>query len=211
MMPHSQPRLPCVPRALGGLALGCALGLLPVGAWASLSANSAAISSASVPVDATPALLFPSVAKAQAWQQWGSGDMRFLGFALYRATLWVAGTGIDSSPHALTLHYHRNLSREQLVNASLDEMRRLGGTDVAVARWQADLERVFPDVKAGERIVGLHLPGRGARFYHQGRLTGEIHDADFAQRFFAIWLAPRTRSPEVRALLLQRPLVAAED
>lgn len=156
-------------------------------------------------------MLFPAGAKAQAWQQWGSGDMRFLGFALYRATLWVAGTGIDNSPHALTLHYRRNISREQLVSASLDEMRRLGSPDAAVARWRADLERVFPDVKAGERIIGLHLPGQGARLYHQGRMTGEVNDADFAQRFFAIWLAPRTRSPEVRALLLQRPLVAAGD
>ena len=193
------------------MALGCALVLLPVVAWANLSASSAATSSAPVPVDATPAMLFPARAKDQPWQQWGSGDMRFLGFALYRATLWVAGAGVHNSPHALTLHYSRNISREQLVRASLDEMRRLGSTDATVARWQADLERVFPDVKVGERIIGLHLPGQGARFYHQGRLTGEVNDADFAQRFFAIWLDPRTRSPEVRALLLQRPLAATGD
>lgn len=211
MMPHGQPRRPCAPCALGGLALGYALGLLPVCAWANLSANSATLPVAPVPVDATPALLFPAEAGVQAWQQWGSGDMLFLGFALYRATLWVAGTGIDSSPHALTLHYRRNISREQLVSASLGEMRRLGGADAALSRWQADLERVFPDVKAGERIIGLHLPGQGARFYHQGRPTGEIQDAEFAKRFFAIWLAPRTRSPELRALLLQRPLVAERD
>lgn len=211
MMPRGQPQRRRVPCALRPVALGVALTLLPVAGWTSVSASSAATSPAPVPADATPALLFPAKSSSQAWQQWGSGEMRFFGFALYRATLWVAGAGVDNSPHALTLHYRRNISREQLVSASLDEMRRLGGADTTVARWQTDLVRVFPDVKAGERIIGLHLPGQGARFYHQGRLTGEVNDPDFAQRFFAIWLDPRTRSPELRALLLQRPQVAAGD
>ena len=210
-MAHDQPWRQSVSCALRAMALGVGLGLLPVAGWASVSANGTATSPAPAPADATPALLFQTGTNGQAWQQWGLAEMRFFGFALYRATLWVAGPGINNSPHALTLHYRRNISREQLVSASLDEMRRLGDADTTVARWQADLERVFPDVKTGERIIGLHLPGQGARFYHQGRLTGEVNDADFAQRFFAIWLDPRTRSPEVRALLLQRPLVAAGD
>jgi hypothetical protein len=211
MMPSGRLQRRCVHYKLRKMALGVVLGLLPVVGWSSLSTNGPAISPAWVPADATPAILFPVSARDQVWQQWGSGEMRFLGFALYRATLWVVGAAMDNSPHALTLLYRRNIAREQLVGASLDEMRRLGGSKATVDRWQTDLERVLPDVKAGERIIGLHLPGQGARFYHQGRLTGEINDADFARHFFAIWLDPRTRSPDVRALLLQRPLVAAGD
>ena len=153
----------------------------------------------------SPDFVLPSAGNGQPWQEWGSGEMRYFGFRLYRATLWIAGSDISSAPHALTLHYRRDISRDQLVNASLDEMRRLGGDTAAPERWKADLERVFPNVKEGERIIGLHLPGVGARFFHEGKPTGEVKDAEFARRFFAIWLDPRTRSPEVREKLLTRP------
>jgi hypothetical protein len=48
----------------------------------------------------------------------------------------------------------------------------------------------------------VHLPGKGATFYHQGRITGSIDDAEFAETFFAIWLDPRTREPSLRKALL---------
>lgn len=146
---------------------------------------------------------------AADWRQWGSGDMSWFGFSLYRATLWVAGNGPeaspDQSPSALQLDYRRDIPRERLVQTSLDEMRRLGADEAQLARWEADLRRVFPDVKAGDSIVGVHQPGRGARFFHQGRETGVIDDAEFARRFFAIWLDPASRSPTLRAALLKRP------
>lgn len=141
----------------------------------------------------------------QRWRQWGSGEMRFFGFRLYRATLWVAGADLEGSPHALHLWYRRDISRQQLVGASLDEMRRLGTDEGRLAQWKFDLERVFPDVREGDSIVGLHLPGQGARFFHQGKATGEVADPEFARRFFAIWLDPRTRSPDVRAQMLKPP------
>ena len=184
------------------LAVVWAATLYAIGATVPMPARAMTVSSTTVTTAATPAIVYPQAAN---WQEWGSGEMRFFGFRLYRATLWVAGAGIEASPHALTLHYHRDISRDQLVSASLDEMRRLGTDDAAVERWKADLNRVFPDVREGDRIIGLHLPGKGARFFHQGKLTGEVNDPEFARRFFAIWLDPRTRSPDVRALLLKRP------
>lgn len=157
--------------------------------------------------DATPAQVYP-MREGAGWQEWGAGEMRFFGFRLYRATLWVAGSSIDTAPFALTLHYHRDITRQQLVNSSLDEMRRTGTPEATAEKWRADLERVFPDVREGDRIIGIHLPGTGARFYHQGKLTGEVRDPDFSRRFFAIWLDPKTRSPDVRAMLLKRPASA---
>lgn len=194
-----------------GLGFGVLLGALATGLPRPAHAMTSAIAMNILAADATPAALFPLPANGAAWQQWGSGEMRFFGLRLYRATLWVAGAGIEHAPHALSLQYRRNFSRQQLVDASLDEMSRLDADGIAsqAARWQTELQRVFPDVKEDDRIVGIHLPGQGARFYHQGRLTGEIQDAELARRFFAIWLDPRTRSPEVRALLLKRPASAS--
>ncbi|MEI7429654.1 MAG: chalcone isomerase family protein [Betaproteobacteria bacterium] len=156
---------------------------------------------------ATSAIALPEAARQgqQGWKQWGSGEMTWFGFSLYRATLWVAGASPESAPSALQLDYRRDISRERLVSTSLDEMRRLGADEAQLKRWETDLRRVFPDVKEGDSIVGVHYPGRGASFYHQGQATGDVVDAEFARRFFAIWLDPASRSPALRAVLLKRP------
>lgn len=143
------------------------------------------------------------------WHQWGSGEMSWLGFSLYRATLWVVGEPTTArpatSPLALQLDYRRDIPRERLVQTSIDEMRRLGAGEGQLQRWEPELRRVFPDVKEGDSLVGVHYPGRGAAFYHRGRTTGEVADAEFARLFFAIWLDPCSRSPSLRSALLKRP------
>ena len=146
-----------------------------------------------------------SRSEAPALRQWGSGEMRWFGLALYRATLWVAGESPESSTSALQLDYLRDIGRARLVQTSLDEMRRLGADEAQLKRWEGDLQRVFPNVKEGESLVGVHHPGRGASFFHQGQAIGEISDAEFARRFFAIWLDPASRSPRLRAAPLKRP------
>lgn len=151
-----------------------------------------------------------SVRKGEAgWRQWGSGEMTWLGFSLYHATLWVVGdSALDASatsPSALQLDYQHDIPRDRLVQTSVDEMRRLGASEGQLQRWEPELRRVVPDVKEGDSIIGVHYPGRGAAFFHRGRPTGEVRDADFARLFFAIWLDPRSRSPSLRAALLKRP------
>ncbi len=150
------------------------------------------------------------VRKGEAgWRQWGSGEMSWLGFSLYRATLWVVGELAANlppdSPSALQLDYRRDIPRDRLVQTSVDEMRRMGASEIQLQRWEPELRRVFPDVKEGESIIGVHYPGRGAAFFYRGRQSGEVLDAEFARLFFAIWLDPRSRSPNLRAALLKRP------
>lgn len=137
----------------------------------------------------------------------GSGEMRWLGLSIYHASLWTAATRFDDAePFALVLRYSRDIPGSRLVATSLDELERLGTRDQEVLkRWRGWLVGVFPDVKTGESIVGVYLPLRGAAFYHQGRLTGEILDAEFARAFFAIWLDEQTRAPDLRARLLGNP------
>lgn len=151
-----------------------------------------------------------AVRKAEAgWRQWGSGEMSWLGFSLYRATLWVVGepatTLPTTAPSALQLDYRRDIPRDRLVQTSVEEMRRLGASEAQLQRWEPELRRVFPDVKDGDSITGVHYPGRSAAFYHRGRATGEVADAEFARLFFALWLDPRSRSPSLRSTLLKRP------
>jgi hypothetical protein len=159
------------------------------------------------------------------WYEWGSGEMTWFGLKLYRATLWVAGQksgeigvkkgvekGVEKAgqlgyemPLALSLDYRRDIDGERIVRASVDEMRKLGAGEEQLQRWTLEMRRVFPDVKKGDVLTGVHLPDRGVRFFFREREIGEVVDADFARRFFAIWLDPKTSAPDVRAALLRLP------
>lgn len=158
-----------------------------------------------------PPALASTAAGVADWQRWGSGEMRWLGFELYRATLWVAATPSpvatpDEAPHALVLHYRRAIKASRLVSVSLDEMRRLGYTDGELQRWEGELLRVFRDVEEGDSITGVHRPGVGASFFHGSMHTGDVDDPAFARAFFAIWLDAQTSAPRLREALLRQPL-----
>jgi hypothetical protein len=58
------------------------------------------------------------------------------------------------------------------------------------------------DVREGDQLTGVYLPGHGARFYIGGQLLADVEDASFARAFFSIWLDPRTRDADLRAHLL---------
>ncbi len=137
----------------------------------------------------------------------GSGRLRVMGFQVYDARLWSAkGMGADqwlTAPLALELQYLRKLDGQAIAERSLKEMRRQGDIASAQAeRWLAEMRKIFPDVAAGDRITGVQVPGTGTRFFFNGKLLGEVRDAEFTRWFFGIWLSPRTSEPEMRDALL---------
>lgn len=138
----------------------------------------------------------------------GQARLRVWGFQIYDATLYArAGFDalrFDQQRFALELAYLRAFEGADIAQRSIDEMRRLASIEEATAaRWLRAMQRLFPDVKAGDRITGVHVPGTGARFYFNGRLLGEVDDDAFSRLFFAIWLSPRTSQPAMRETLLQ--------
>ncbi|OOL36229.1 chalcone isomerase family protein [Pseudomonas sp. FSL W5-0299] len=136
----------------------------------------------------------------------GAGEFRVFGFDVYNARLWSAARPLaPDQPFALELIYQRSISRDDLVQASVDEIKRLSGASVSteqLERWKVQMEQSFVDVKAGMRITGVYLPGQGARFFVGQQPQHEVKDPQFARAFFDIWLDPRTRNPELRQQLL---------
>ena len=137
----------------------------------------------------------------------GEGRMRFLGLRICDVRLWAgepaSATTWPALPLALEIEYAREFSGQAIAERSLQEMRRQA--EIAAdtgARWLAEMTRIFPDVRAGDRITGVHRPGAGARFFVNGGLQGELLDAEFARLFFGIWLSPRTSEPALREALL---------
>jgi hypothetical protein len=182
------------------LALGGALALLaPVAALRAGPAGAAATVHRSL--SRLPPLV---VAQSGELRQLGAGTMRWFGLHVYDAALWVREASWDSADtFALDIVYARDIAGKALAENSISEMKRVGFNDEAQhARWLPSMVRTFPDVGRGDRLVGLNLKGGGAAFFNQDRLLGTIDDPVFARAFFAIWLDPGTREPQLRNRLL---------
>lgn len=140
----------------------------------------------------------------------GSSLFRYWGFEVYQATL-QAPAGFDAARYeqqrfALELQYRRAFKGRDIAQRSIDEMQAIAPLNAQQrADWSAAMQRAFPDIQPGDRLLGVHLPGEGARFYFNGQLRATVDDADFSARFFGIWLSPRTSAPQLRAALIGAP------
>lgn len=158
------------------------------------------------------ALLFPSlfllprparanVEALSGLKRWGNGAFQRFGVLVYEATLW-ASDDPQRPPLALRIDYKRRIAGSVIASASLKEMRRFVADEARLQRWEQQMRQIFPDVKPGDHLLGIH-DGEGVRFYQEDRLLGRIDDDAFADAFFAIWLDERTSAPELRAALLR--------
>jgi hypothetical protein len=188
-----------------------ALVLLPAATAAAILA-APGLARASSPSSGTPGA--PPRELASEWpaaRVQGRAQLRFLGLHVYDIRLWTADAQVGPEdwarrPLALEIEYARDLAGRRIAERSLEEMRRAGPiTADAAERWLQAMLQFFPDVRAGDRITGVQRPDGVVRFFVNGQLRGEKRDADFARRFFGIWLAPVTSEPRLRAALLGLP------
>ncbi len=150
-----------------------------------------------------------SVSATSAWEAFlptpkpvGEGQFRRWGFLIYDATLWSSNGRYEAAdPFALRLSYARTVSRDQIVDASIDQMLEVGIDVAQHPDWSYELRQVFADVNEGDSLTGIYMPGKGAVFFYNNQLTGQIDEA-LAQAFFSIWLDPKTTEPDLRLSLL---------
>lgn len=140
----------------------------------------------------------------------GQGLFKYWGFEVYRARLWTTAQfqaqDHAAAPLALELEYLRSFTGRAIAERSIEEMRRVGRfNDEQAQRWLARMTAVFPNVERGHTLRGVHQPGVGAVFEHNGRYVGEIADPAFSRLFFGIWLSPQTSGPELRDALIGAP------
>ena len=141
------------------------------------------------------------------YQLMGKGRLNVWGFQVYDARLWAApGYSKDNAaaqPFALELAYLRGFDNQDVAERSINEIRRFAPvSDVQAKFWMEEMVRVLPDVKKGDKLMGLNQPGAGVQFWLNGKLLGDIRDAEFARLFFGIWLSPKTSEPKLRSALL---------
>ena len=139
----------------------------------------------------------------------GNSRLTYLGFKVYDASLWVTPAfsvaEFDRHGFALELSYLRAFTGASIAQRSEVEMRRQGGvSEVKLAQWKQKMLDVFPNVRKGDRLVGLHRPGVGAVFLLNGQPLATIDDADFSRHFFGIWLSAQTSDLQLRRALVSQ-------
>jgi hypothetical protein len=155
-----------------------------------------------------PTAVTADLALAKSLTVRGNAVMRFFGLKVYDIRLWTASKPYAANDFfALELEYDLKLNGKEIAKRSVEEMKKQGYTDeAALARWLGAMTRIFPDVKAGDILVGVNVPTAGARFYlqsnGQSRFVGEVAEPAFATAFFDIWLSDKTSEPRLRTRLL---------
>lgn len=137
----------------------------------------------------------------------GQGQLRYFGLRIYQARLWVGPQfspgNWDAHPLALELTYQRSFSAESIAERSVQEIERLRPLSAQQkAAWITQLAQWLSDVKAGDNVTGVYMPGRGMQLWSGERAQGTLDDPELALSFFAIWLSPRTSQPGLREDLL---------
>lgn len=139
----------------------------------------------------------------QTWSLSGTGVFSWSVFRFYRASLFQTGPMDGKHPYALDLLYLRNLSAQQIVQTSTEEIIRLRPElEAKAGHWQEQLMKIIPDVGLGDRLVGVFQPGKGVSFFAAQHHLGDIESGPFAEAFAAIWLDEKTQSPSLRSALL---------
>lgn len=137
----------------------------------------------------------------------GSGELRWLGMAIYEASLWTSTgryTGFGPGETvALSLDYRRAFKRDDLIRITDTAWRRLGQPDASQReRWLAELRRAWSDVAAGQNVTTVVIPGGPTHFYDDDGRFARVDDPAFGPAFLAIWLDPRSIVSDLRVRLL---------
>jgi hypothetical protein len=139
----------------------------------------------------------------------GSGSVTLLRIKLYDLTVWTkANRWSWNTTFVLQLKYARNFTRDEIVDASVEEINRVNRLDDSTkSQYRTIFENIFPDVKEGDTIAAVYSPNKPLLFYYNDNRIGVINNTDLAHKFLDIWLGDQTRDPELRDNVLKLSLV----
>jgi len=136
----------------------------------------------------------------------GGGQLSWLGFDIYDASLWTGSGRYEGfgpgQTVALSLWYQRSFTLDELLGITEKAWTRLGRDPAWRASRLASLRMLWSDVSPGQNMTTVVEAGGATRFYDEQRLVGRIDDPEFGPAFLAIWLDPRSIVRDLRVQLL---------
>ncbi|KHD24811.1 periplasmic protein [Vibrio caribbeanicus] len=150
------------------------------------------------------------------WNTWpavGEAQLSVFIFDVYQSRLQTPnGTysvDADITPHplALSIDYQRDISQQQLLDATEDQWEEMGFDKQLSQRWIQELVTIFPNIEKGQNLTYV-TDGQSGHFYFRSNemaspaRIGSITDESLNDAFLAIWLSPKTTYPKLRAQLI---------
>ncbi len=126
--------------------------------------------------------------------------------ALYLAPGSAATDVLKDVPKRLELHYFYSIPATDFVKATDATIgdNISAATLAAIGPQVAALDKLYVDIKAGDRYALTYVPGKGTELSRNGTALGTVQGADFAQALFAIWLGEKNIDARLRTSLLTR-------
>lgn len=152
----------------------------------------------------TSSVSFANTTASKQFKTVGKAEMRWLLFPLYQIELKTPDGRYQANryPQVLDIMYRRTIEKQHLLTATDQQWQRLGLPLAKRQQWIAQLDRVWPSVKAGDTLsFQLNADGKNT-FVHNGRNIGGVADTQFGKSFLAIWLSPKTSQPGIRQRLI---------
>ena len=130
----------------------------------------------------------------------GESRLEYLFWDVYDIRLFTAdGQWQGKPPYVLELTYLRDVKSSDIVEQSIKEMKRQGHLEQAqLDKWQKLMQRMFPDVKKGDRLTGTVNADYESTFYLNDNKLERVTEKAFNQAFFDIWLGEKTSEPDMR-------------
>ncbi|MBA3939354.1 MAG: chalcone isomerase family protein [Planctomycetes bacterium] len=132
-------------------------------------------------------------------------------FTAYCSALYLAPGGavadvLKDVPKRLELHYFYAIDAGDFVkatNATIGD--NISAATLAAIRPQVDaLNKLYVDIKAGDRYALTYVPKTGTELSRNGTALGTVPGADFAQALFAIWVGEKNIDARLRTSLLTK-------
>lgn len=150
------------------------------------------------------------------WTQWqtvGEAQLTWFIFDVYKSTLkapdgqYQVSNDVSPHPFAIEIHYQRDISKRQLLDATDEQWQKLGFTLSDRQTWLSELEALFPDISKGDSLTYVTDGKTGRLVYCQAgresrQTLGDVKDERLNDAFLSIWLSPQTEFPKLRKQLI---------
>ena len=155
------------------------------------------------------------LASAAEWLNWrktGDATLTWGPFTVYTSQLRTPQRRYIAADQdqALILTYARDITRDELVDATREQWRALGilTREAQSETWLHTLATLWPDVSSGTQLAFVLREKRGQFWYRASAAEktftplGPQQSLPFSINFLAIWLDPHTQYPTLRQQLI---------
>ncbi|MCS6969677.1 MAG: chalcone isomerase family protein [Planctomycetota bacterium] len=138
----------------------------------------------------------------------GSARFTWWGIEVYDVALYLppGAAPLAEAPRAIAFRYRRAFTARDLARATTVtvQARAAGAPPAEVEAGLAAINRLWPDVGAGDELTLVYEPAQGLRVLLNDRQLGVVSGTQFARVLFSVWLGEQPIDRRLRDRLLAR-------